>query len=60
MDYNAQLEFKERKVKNNLIRLGGVPEQLLEEVMEPICGMEEPFRYRNKAQFPIEGTGTES
>lgn len=53
MDYNAQLEFKERKVKNNLIRLGGVPEQLLEEVMEPICGMEEPFRYRNKAQFPI-------
>ena len=21
--------------------------------MEPILGMEEPFRYRNKAQFPI-------
>lgn len=21
--------------------------------MEPIAGMEEPFRYRNKAQFPI-------
>ena len=21
--------------------------------MEPISGMEEPFRYRNKAQFPI-------
>ena len=53
MDYKAQLKFKERKVRNNLIRLGGVPEQLLEEVMEPICGMEEPFRYRNKAQFPI-------
>ena len=22
-------------------------------VMEPICGMEEPFYYRNKAQFPF-------
>ena len=26
--------------------------------MEPICGMEEPFYYRNKAQFPI-GTDKE-
>ena len=53
MDYGAQLEFKNRKVRNNLIRLGGVPEEVLDAVMEPVCGMDEPFRYRNKAQFPI-------
>lgn len=53
MDYDKQLEFKERKVRNNLLRLGDVPEELLDSVMEPICGMEVPFRYRNKAQFPI-------
>jgi len=53
MSYEKQLEFKEKKVKDSLIRIGGVPEKLLAEVMEPIVGMEEPFHYRNKAQFPI-------
>lgn len=53
MAYAKQLEFKNTKVRNNLIRLGGISEELLDEVMEPIGGMEEPFRYRNKAQFPI-------
>ena len=53
MRYEEQLAFKNRKVKNNLMRIGGIPEELLDEVMEPICGMEEPFRYRNKAQFPV-------
>ena len=53
MDYRKQLEFKNTKVRNNLIRLGGVEEELLDQIMEPIAGMEEPFRYRNKAQFPI-------
>ena len=45
--------LKNTKVRNNLIRLGGVEEELLDQIMEPIAGMEEPFRYRNKAQFPI-------
>ena len=53
MSYEKQLEFKHNKVRNNLIRLGGIPEELLGEIMEPAAGMEEPFRYRNKAQFPI-------
>ncbi|BFL11072.1 23S rRNA (uracil(1939)-C(5))-methyltransferase RlmD [[Clostridium] hylemonae] len=58
MSYARQLEYKNEKVRNNLIRLGGVPQELLDEVMEPVCGMEEPYRYRNKAQFPV-GTDRE-
>lgn len=53
MDYAKQLQFKENKVKNNLIRLGGFDADFVDSVMEPIVGMEEPYRYRNKAQFPI-------
>ncbi|MDO4313668.1 MAG: 23S rRNA (uracil(1939)-C(5))-methyltransferase RlmD [Eubacteriales bacterium] len=53
MSYERQLEFKNQKVKNNLTRIGGIPEELIDQIMEPICGMEEPYRYRNKAQFPI-------
>ena len=53
MDYKKQLEFKENKVRNNLIRLGGFSEEFINTVMEPVVGMEEPYRYRNKAQFPI-------
>ena len=64
MSYEAQLHFKERKVYNNLRRIGGVENLRLPEqadgvivdktiVMEPILGMEHPWRYRNKAQFPF-------
>lgn len=53
MKYDWQLRFKEAKVRDSLVRIGEVPELLLDQVMEPILGMEEPFRYRNKAQFPI-------
>jgi 23S rRNA (uracil1939-C5)-methyltransferase len=53
MSYEAELEFKENKVKNNLIRLGGFSEEYIESIKEPIVGMEQPFRYRNKAQYPI-------
>lgn len=49
MSYEAQLRFKENKIRNNLQRIGG----LTEIPMEPIIGMEEPWRYRNKAQFPF-------
>ena len=52
MDYQAQLAFKEKKVRNNLIRLGGFSEEETDALMEPIVGMEDPYRYRNKAQFP--------
>ena len=53
MEYERQLQFKEDKVKGNLIRIGGIKEERLLEVMEPIIGMEYPFSYRNKAQFPF-------
>ena len=59
MDYGEQLKFKERKVRNNLERIGGFDRAFLGRVMEPICGMEEPFHYRNKAQYPI-GTDREA
>ena len=53
MAYEKQLEFKAQKVKNNLVRLGSFEEFLIDSVMEPVVGMEDPFRYRNKAQFPV-------
>ena len=49
LDYREQLKFKERKVRNHLTRIGG----LAEVPMEPIMGMDDPWRYRNKAQFPF-------
>lgn len=51
--YEQQLKFKEEKVRGNLARIGGIPEEVLSHIMEPIVGMDEPFHYRNKAQFPI-------
>ncbi len=53
MDYKKQLEFKNSKVKNNLMRIGGFEESFVNSVLEPIVGMEDPYRYRNKAQYPI-------
>ncbi|MBO5326055.1 MAG: 23S rRNA (uracil(1939)-C(5))-methyltransferase RlmD [Lachnospiraceae bacterium] len=53
LSYDAQLAFKEKKVRNNLVRIGGFSEDIIDEVMQPIIGMEEPFYYRNKAQYPI-------
>lgn len=48
MDYEEQLRYKERKIYNNITRIGGFSEV----PMLPIMGMDEPWRYRNKAQFP--------
>lgn len=48
MDYKEQLAYKERKIYNNITRIGGFDEV----PMLPIMGMDEPWRYRNKAQFP--------
>lgn len=56
LSYNKQLEYKQNKILNNLMRIGGFsPEEIH---MEPIMGMEKPFHYRNKAQFPV-GTDKE-
>ena len=58
LSYEKQLEFKNNKVRNNLIRLGKFDEAFIDSIMEPIGGMKEPFHYRNKAQYPI-GTDKE-
>lgn len=47
--YEKQLIFKENKIRNHLERIGKIKDY----VLEPIVGMEEPWRYRNKAQFPV-------
>jgi 23S rRNA (uracil1939-C5)-methyltransferase len=49
VDYQKQLEYKENKVRNCLTRIGGFRNI----TMEPISGMEEPYYYRNKSQFPV-------
>ena len=53
MSYEAQLKFKSDKVENDLVRIGGFDKEFIESISEPIIGIENPFRYRNKAQYPI-------
>lgn len=53
LSYEKQLEFKHQKVRGNLVRIGGFSEEEIDEKMLPAVGMEVPFRYRNKAQFPV-------
>lgn len=51
MDYQSQLDYKKNKVKGCLQRIGGI--DCVEELMEPCHGMESPYNYRNKMQFPV-------
>ena len=55
LDYAAQLAFKEKLIEDALVRIGGLSSPPL----LPILGMDKPYRYRNKAQFPVgpEGMG---
>ena len=60
MQYGEQLRWKEKKVQDDLERIGGFrvrregsPAENGGILCEPIAGMEEPFRYRNKALFPV-------
>lgn len=49
MSYQAQLRFKEKLVDDNLKRIGKIGGY----EYFPAIGMEEPYRYRNKAQYPV-------
>lgn len=49
LSYEKQLEFKRNKVDGNLRHIGGFQDFAIEKVM----GMDDPWRYRNKAQFPF-------
>jgi 23S rRNA (uracil1939-C5)-methyltransferase len=45
--YDTQLEFKQRQVVEALAHIGGLHDYGL----EPIAGMADPWRYRNKMEF---------
>ena len=50
LDYNKQLELKTNEVKQVIARIGGIEGVTVHDTI----GMETPFRYRNKAQFPVQ------
>ena len=50
LDYKKQLEIKTNEVKQVISRIGKLENVTIYDTI----GMEEPFRYRNKAQFPIQ------
>lgn len=53
LSYEMQLKFKENKVKNHLLRIGKFSYDEIEKSKEEMIGMDEPYYYRNKAQFPV-------
>ena len=51
--YPAQLKFKEKLVADALKKIGKIQNP----PVSPIIGMENPYRYRNKVQFPVGANG---
>lgn len=49
LSYNEQLNFKTKKVRDALERIGG----FVGVAVKDTIGMENPYNYRNKAQFPV-------
>ncbi len=54
LNYSKQLEYKQDKVLNCITRIGGIENPPMEEIV----GADNPYFYRNKAQFPV-GTDKE-
>lgn len=52
--YDAQLQYKQQQVENALNRIGHL--SLAKGILQPIAGMEDPWHYRSKAQFPVAGS----
>ena len=50
LDYQKQLDIKTNEVKQVISRIGKLDDVIVHDTL----GMEHPFRYRNKAQFPIQ------
>ena len=53
LNYDKQLELKEKHVRDNLVRIGGFDKKLIDDIIKPVVGMDEPFYYRNKLQVPV-------
>ena len=53
MNYEAQLKYKEEKVKNDLIRIGAIDKEAVEKAAQPILAAAETLHYRNKEQYPF-------
>lgn len=53
MVYERQLAYKQNKVRGHLQHIGGFSPEQIDAALEPIVGMEEPWHYRNKAQYPV-------
>lgn len=49
MSYNLQLDFKRQLVKDAMERIGNLEDVIVHDTM----GMEDPWHYRNKMQFPV-------
>lgn len=55
IDYKAQLDIKKQLVASTLKRIGGLSDVIVNDVI----GMDEPFAYRNKSQYPVRRVGEE-
>ena len=53
MTYEGQLQLKRKQIVDKLVRLGGLEDPKVNDAI----GMEEPFRYRNKASMPVSTGG---
>lgn len=50
MTYEASLQMKRERVRDALSRIGG-----LDVAVQPVIGMDDPWRYRNKTALPVGG-----
>lgn len=51
--YERQLNYKQEIIISALERIGGIHREKIETKIAPILGMEDPYFYRNKVQYPV-------